>query len=109
MMNPVTNAMMKPALRLLAAVSLAAILAPSDSAGARPGYHKPSSGYVTAQSRYGNGSVSGRVEIRKGVPHVQLPSGWWEDCAGNCRETLRRQHLDFWETIDEEAPLGGKD
>jgi len=62
---------------------------------------------VTAQSRYGNGSATGRVKYIRGYPHVQLPSGFWEDCEGNCREALRRKHLDFWETINEEgASLG---
>lgn len=63
---------------------------------------------VTAQSHYGNGSVTAPVRINKrGYPEVRLPSGSWTDCEGNCREALRRQHLDFWETINEEAGNGG--
>ncbi len=62
-------------------------------------------GGVTAQSRYGNGSATGRVRVGpRGYPEVQLPSGRWEDCEGNCANALREKHLDFWETIDENAP-----
>ena len=61
-------------------------------------------GRVTAQSNYGNGSVTGAVRRRGNTYLVQLPSGFWEDCEGDCREALRRQHLDFWETINEESP-----
>jgi hypothetical protein len=34
---------------------------------------------------------------------VQLPSGAWVDCGGDCGETLRREHLDFWQTKTEEG------
>lgn len=28
---------------------------------------------------------------------VQLPGGTWIDCVGDCRDTLSREHLEFWE------------
>lgn len=59
---------------------------------------------VTAQSRYGNGSATGAVRMNpRGFPEVQLPSGTWIDCAGDCREAMRRIYLDFWETMQEES------
>jgi hypothetical protein len=64
----------------------------------------PVIGRVTAHSDYGNGSATGAVRKSRYGYEVQLPSGFWEDCEGNCREALRRQHLDFWETINEEGP-----
>jgi hypothetical protein len=27
---------------------------------------------------------------------VQLPGGSWVDCAGDCREKLRKKTVDFW-------------
>jgi hypothetical protein len=27
---------------------------------------------------------------------VQLPGGSWIDCAGDCREKLRKRTVDFW-------------
>lgn len=62
---------------------------------------------VTAQSRYGNGSATGAVRMNpRGFPEVQLPSGTWIDCAGDCREAMRRIYLDFWETMEEESGGG---
>lgn len=59
---------------------------------------------VTAQSRYGNGSATGAVRMNpRGFPEVQLPSGTWVDCSGDCREAMRRIYLDFWETMQEES------
>ena len=34
---------------------------------------------------------------------VELPGGSWIDCGGDCAETVRREHLDFWETKREEG------
>lgn len=63
---------------------------------------------VTAQSDYGNGSVTGAVRLNsRGYPEVQLPSGTWIDCEGDCREAMRRIYLDFWEILQEES--GGDD
>lgn len=61
-------------------------------------------GSVTACSHYGNGCVTGAVRRWRRGYQVQLPSGFWEDCERDCRETLRRQQLDFWETLNEDAP-----
>ncbi|MEO1280257.1 MAG: hypothetical protein AAFV69_00835 [Pseudomonadota bacterium] len=54
-------------------------------------------GYVLAESRHGNGSVSGRVRPSRLGPQVQLPSGHWEYCRRSCSETLRVETVDFWE------------
>jgi hypothetical protein len=27
---------------------------------------------------------------------VQLPGGTWVDCAGDCREKLRKKTVDYW-------------
>ena len=68
--------------------------------------------YVTAYSRYGNGEVRAPVRDAQFGYQVKLPGGPWLYCENNsllfdryrpCSETLRRQSLDFWETIDEES------
>lgn len=28
---------------------------------------------------------------------VRLPSGTWIDCRGDCRDTVRREHFEFWD------------
>lgn len=87
-----------------AALALAVGLAAAADSQAKP------LGRVTAQSDYGHGSVTGAVRIGpSGHREVQLPSGFWEDCAGDCRETLRRKSIDYWRAIDEEAPDGSGD
>lgn len=54
-------------------------------------------GRVVAESRHGNGTVSGRVrEARNGL-QVQLPSGTWIYCRSSCSETLRVSTIDQWE------------
>lgn len=72
-------------------------------------------GYVTAYSRYGNGVVNAPVRPAQFGYQVKLPGGPWLYCENTslfsdrnrpCSETLRRQTLDFWETISEEQ--GGR-
>ncbi len=58
--------------------------------------------YVTAVSRYGNGTLTAPIRPARFGYEVQLPGGVWIDCAGDCRETLRRQKLDYWETQQED-------
>ena len=73
--------------------------------------------YVTAYSRYGNGAVSAPVRPAQFGYQVKLPGGPWLYCENSslffashspCSETLRRQSLDFWETISEEQSGGGR-
>lgn len=53
---------------------------------------------VTADSQFGNGTVTGLVRVGGGDRlQVQLPSGSWIDCRTSCRETLRVETVDFWQ------------
>jgi hypothetical protein len=55
-------------------------------------------GYVTAESRFGHGTVSGPVRLaRAGNYEVRLPGGTWVSCSRSCAETLRVESVDFWE------------
>lgn len=81
------------------AVSMATMFAATGSAvearESRGGYL----GYVTAESRYGTGVVSGPVrQGPRGRPEVRLPGGTWLECGRSCRETLRRETVDFWQS-----------
>lgn len=59
------------------------------------------SGSVTAESRYGHGTVSGPVRRSdRGRAEVRLPGGTWLECGRSCSETLRRESVDFWESRD---------
>lgn len=70
------------------------------------GYNGIDKGYVVAQSRYGNGSVSGPV--RKGPKGLQVrtPGGNWFYCRASCSETLRAETVDQWENQGEMIGVG---
>lgn len=51
--------------------------------------------YVVAESRFGNGSITGAVRNTDLGPQVQLPGGSWEYCRRSCSETLRVETIDF--------------
>ena len=56
---------------------------------------------VTAESRYGHGTVSGPVRRSdRGRAEVRLPGGTWIECGRSCSETLRRESIDFWDSRD---------
>lgn len=70
--------------------------------------HGPGTVYVTAQSRFGNGSMTAPIRpARWGGYEVQLSGGAWLACGRDCRETLRREKLDFWETQQEDSGGSG--
>lgn len=84
---------------LLIATGAASLLPATGPAG-------PYLGYVTAESRYGNGIVRGLVRHGPYGLQVQTPGGTWLDCRRQgwisdrnrpCAETLRTQTVDFWE------------
>lgn len=85
---------------LAAGLSLACLM-PADAGFNRSrGSNGLEEGGVIAHSRYGNGSVSGRVrEARNGL-QVQLPGGTWEYCRASCSETLRVETVDKFENAD---------
>ncbi len=65
-----------------------------------------SRGYVVAESRHGNGSVSGPVRYTELGPQVRLPGGTWQYCRRSCAETLRVETIDFWDA-QRDTPGGG--
>jgi hypothetical protein len=65
-------------------------------------------GYVTAESRYGTATVTGPVRYGPaGRLEVRLPGGTWIECGRDCRDTLRRETVDFWK--DRGYPKAGGD
>jgi hypothetical protein len=53
---------------------------------------------VVAESRWGNGVVSGPTRRGRTGWQVRMPRGTWIDCVRSCSETLRRATVDFWES-----------
>lgn len=57
-----------------------------------------SSGYVTAESRVGNGTITAEVRPgRHGGYEYRVPGGGWHDCEGDCQVTITNKVLDFWD------------
>lgn len=97
---------------LAVAASLPLSVTPAD-AGRRiylsrdKGYNGLAEGYVVAESRAGNGTITGAVRDTPRGPQVRLPGGTWEYCRRSCSETLRVETIDFWEARDGRAPECG--
>lgn len=54
-------------------------------------------GTAVAESKLGNGTVTGPIRQGKNGLEVRLPSGRWIDCRMSCSETLRVETVDFWQ------------
>ncbi|MGQ0674096.1 MAG: hypothetical protein ACT4N2_14640 [Hyphomicrobium sp.] len=62
---------------------------------------------VVACSRYGNGCVAASVRRGRLADEMLTKRGRRIDCRGDCRETLREETVDFWETQNDKAKVFG--
>lgn len=51
---------------------------------------------VTAESRFGNGSITAPIRYSEKGWEVLLPGGHWVYCRRSCAETLRVETIDFF-------------
>ncbi len=58
---------------------------------------------VTTCSRYGKGCISAPTRRGRMEREVRLPGGTWIGCKMDCRETLREEAIDFFETLRERS------
>lgn len=77
---------------VLAAAALSVATQPAAAGARRTG--EPA--VVVAESRQGNGTVSGPVRRVATGYEVRLPGGTWVACRTSCAETLRVETVDFW-------------
>lgn len=96
--------------RLSVASAILAIALPVLTADA--GFRKLRSNYepgetIIAQSRFGNGSVTGVVRPARYGWQVRLPGGTWMDCRRSCEETLRVETVDLFENSQDVKGYGG--
>ena len=94
---------------LMLTVSAVAATLPASAQLRREGYGpRPRPGtIVTAESRWGNGRVSGPVRQGRNGLEVRLPGGSWFECAMSCSETLRKETVDYWQSHGNHAPDTG--
>lgn len=89
----------KTALALAAGMTVAlATVSTADAQSRRKGAR---AGYVTTCSTYGNGCTSAPVRRGRNGYEFRLPGGTWVGCRRNCRNALREESVDFWETQKE--------
>ena len=105
--NPPTRRMAGATGAAVSALVALAALAPSTLVSSAHAYDRHERGYVVAESRWGHGTVSGPVRHARGGPQVRLPGGTWIYCERSCSETLRRQSVDFWESMGAQAKDSG--
>ena len=93
---------------VLAALAAAAFAGPADATARRSSHARGpyADGYVTAESRFGNGSVSGPIRSTSLGYEVRLPGGTWIACRRSCSETLRVETVDIWESNGKVAGAG---
>jgi hypothetical protein len=94
-------------MKLSLAILGTALLASSASfspAFAGDGPSGRSLGTVTACSKNGHfDCYTAPVRAGRNDIWMRLKGGTWESCDGDCRETLRKTTVDFWDTQRENA------
>jgi len=102
-----------PRIGTIAALAVLTIVLGVDAASAdQRRYARGDTGFVTAESRFGHGTITGAVRPARHGLEVRLPGGTWIGCRRSCAETLRVETLDFWENqgrgrIDNEGGIFG--
>jgi hypothetical protein len=92
--------------RVAALVAIATFAAGAQAQSPQRG--QPHYVYVTAESRYSTKTVTAPVRSGPaGRLEVRLPGGTWLECGLSCRETLRRETVDFWQGEGRGSPRGG--
>ncbi len=81
-----------------AAAGLVVMAAASSAADAQSKRRGNVVGYVTTCSTYGNGCSSAPVRRGRHGYEIRLKGGTWVSCRRNCRNSLREETVDFWET-----------
>ena len=89
---------------LLVAVCFFSMLSPFGAEARRDGAPKS----VKACSRHGNGCLVAPVRQGRFGLEARLRSGTWIPCRGDCREAIREDVLDFWETQADRALAIGR-
>lgn len=89
---------------VLSTVLVAAIAASlSGTVDAQSRRHSRGGDVVTACSRYGNGCMTVPVRPGRFDAEFRLANGTWMPCKQSCKDALREDVIDYWETLNERA------
>ena len=83
---------------LSAAIGLSLTLGLIATADAQSRTRGPGAGIVSACSIYGNGCTTAPIRRAGNDYEFRLPGGTWVSCKQSCKDTLRRETVDFWDT-----------
>lgn len=84
----------------LAATMILGFMSPADAQSRRSSRGE---GVVKACSIYGNGCTRAPIRRASNDYEFRLPGGTWVSCKQSCKDTLRRETVDFWETQRENS------
>ncbi len=98
-MRPTTRVVLRMVLGLAATAVVSGVPGGAEAGSRRfsAGDNGDRTGFVVAESRFGNGTVTGPVRFARFGREVRLPGGTWVACRRSCSETLRVETVDFWE------------
>lgn len=87
------------ALSLALCLGLSALMVISSAAEARKYKRHSNYDHIRIESRFSPNKyiIAAIRPAYDGGTEVQLPSGSWVHCASNCRWTVQKEYLDFWE------------
>jgi hypothetical protein len=83
-----------------AGLAMLALAAPTETYAKRDRDY----GIVKACSNYGNGCTSAPVRRARFGYEFRMPGGTWVSCRADCKNAIREDMLDFWETQRERQP-----
>lgn len=89
--------------RLLGIIAVGVTLGASAEARSPVRGPGPQAGSVSVCSRYGNGCYTAPVRHGRFGLEMRLKGGTWIDCKGSCKDTLREETVDFWDTQRERS------
>jgi hypothetical protein len=92
-------------LTALAGLAVVSLAAPADAQRRRD---RESGAHVTACSRYGHGCMTVPVRPGRFDAEYRLANGTWMPCKQSCRDALREDVIDYWETLNERAGRAGR-
>jgi len=94
---------LKTVLSTALAATLALAMTSAADAQSRKYGRGDGNGVVSVCSIYGNGCTSAPVRWASYDYEFRLPGGTWISCRQSCKDTLRRETVDFWETQRENS------
>lgn len=90
---------------LVTTAALAVVVATSSADAQSRRKSSEDVGQVTTCSTYGNGCTTAPIRRGRNGYEFRLPGGTWVECRQSCRNALREETVDFWETQKENQPF----